>query len=256
MNLQLSKKQEFQHPALRDKLEKMAIAKAQIVENQEKNTILGGPKKPLRTTKKIIGDTFETQYSDVFFINDKNYRKEEADFKPSKKIDVSTKKDFEVLKNGFHQVYKDFEDHTAPLLYGTATIKEPLRERKGCKRIHPVKNVSYDIQDCIEHPDLLKRTVNNEPVKTGKRMNRKSQPMTSSLILMPGEGKLPSNRGGEAPAIYGSAQKSGGSRNSDNLRFRTFSSNDKASQISNGNYSASKRYSGHSRTYSMHGSDS
>jgi hypothetical protein len=92
-------------------------------------------------------------------------------------MDHGNRRNFEQNRNGALDVYRSYVDNTAPLLYATKTIKEPLRERKGCKRIHPIKNISYDIQACIEHPDLHKKNMANSGGKSGKRRHRFSQPI-------------------------------------------------------------------------------
>jgi ribosomal protein S8 len=116
-------------------------------------------------------DTFEGQDSDIYFCQIKNYKKEEKDFVPTKKMEYGNRQDYELNKNGFLDQYKSFVDPNPPILFATKTIKEPLRERKGCKRIHPIKNISYDIQTCIEHPLLLSKNQVQTAVKTGKKID-------------------------------------------------------------------------------------
>lgn len=183
LNLRLSKKEDYVDPKLKQKLEMMEAGRIKLEEQWDKSPLIGGPKKPLRTAKKIVSKTFEGQRSDIHFHNRKNYKKEEKDFRPTKKMDHGNRRTFQENKNGYLDQYKHFVDNTAPLLYATKTIKEPLRERKGCKRIHPIKNISYDIQACIEHPHLNKRSVPGSGIKTGKRRQRFSQPITNTIPL-------------------------------------------------------------------------
>lgn len=108
LNLQLSRKQDYVDPKLVKKLEMMEAGKIQLEENWEKSPLIGGPKKPFKTAKKIVKNTFEGQNSDIYFHDKKNYNKEERDFLPTKKMEHGNRKEYEQNKNGYLDQYKKF----------------------------------------------------------------------------------------------------------------------------------------------------